>query len=149
MIDKNEMEYFSTGAKLASVRRRWRSIRWTLSLRRYSRYHDYDIGDNDNGDLMISVCNLICNFKISVCNAAWRGGEADNVDLSLAQVGHHQKHRRNHHQNHMIITITNLILHSDMFGRNDFLGEVMLPMSGQLFDDPSSQWFSLQDRVWS
>ena len=36
---------------------------------------------------------------------------------------------------------------SDMFGRNDFLGEVMLPMSGQLFDDPSSQWFSLQDRV--
>ena len=44
----------------------------------------------------------------------------------------------NHHHN---------ISLSDMFGRNDFLGEVMLPMSGQLFDDPSSQWFSLQDRV--
>ena len=40
-----------------------------------------------------------------------------------------------------------IIFLSDMFGRNDFLGEVMLPMSGQLFDDPSSQWFSLQDRV--
>ena len=34
-----------------------------------------------------------------------------------------------------------------MFGRNDFLGEVMLPMAGQMFDDPSSQWYSLQDRV--
>jgi synaptotagmin-like protein len=39
------------------------------------------------------------------------------------------------------------VWHSDMFGRNDFLGEVMLPMSGQLFDDPSSQWFNLQDRT--
>ena len=47
-------------------------------------------------------------------------------------------HHWNHHHN---------ISLSDMFGRNDFLGEVMLPMSGQLFDDPSSQWFSLQDRV--
>ena len=34
-----------------------------------------------------------------------------------------------------------------MFGRNDFLGEVMLPLSGQVFDHPASQWHSLQDRV--
>ena len=46
---------------------------------------------------------------------------------------------RSHHNHNIAL--------SDMFGRNDFLGEVMLPMSGQLFDDPSSQWFSLQDRV--
>ena len=39
------------------------------------------------------------------------------------------------------------VWHSDMFGRNDFLGEVMMPMSGQVFDDPSAKWFSLQDRV--
>ena len=39
------------------------------------------------------------------------------------------------------------VWHSDMFGRNDFLGEVMLPMAGQVFDDPSAKWFSLQDRV--
>ncbi len=28
-----------------------------------------------------------------------------------------------------------------------FLFKVMLPMGGQSFDDPSSKWFSLQDRV--
>merc|ERR1712117_20849 len=39
------------------------------------------------------------------------------------------------------------VWHSDMFGRNDFLGEVMMPMSGQVFDDPSAKWFSLQDRT--
>merc|ERR1712117_922731 len=39
------------------------------------------------------------------------------------------------------------VWHSDMFGRNDFLGEVMMPMSGQIFDDPSAKWFSLQDRT--
>ena len=39
------------------------------------------------------------------------------------------------------------VWHSDMFGRNDFLGEVMMPMTGQVFDDPSSKWYSLQDRV--
>lgn len=39
------------------------------------------------------------------------------------------------------------VWHSDMFGRNDFLGEVMMPMAGQVFDDPSAKWFSLQDRV--
>ena len=39
------------------------------------------------------------------------------------------------------------VWHSDMFGRNDFLGEVMLPLSGQVFDHPASQWHSLQDRT--
>jgi len=39
------------------------------------------------------------------------------------------------------------VWHSDMFGRNDFLGEVMMPMQGQVFDDPSSKWFTLQDRT--
>ena len=39
------------------------------------------------------------------------------------------------------------VWHSDMFGRNDFLGEVMMPMAGQVFDDPSAKWFGLQDRV--
>ena len=39
------------------------------------------------------------------------------------------------------------VWHSDMFGRNDFLGEVMMPMAGQVFDDPSAKWYSLQDRV--
>ena len=28
-----------------------------------------------------------------------------------------------------------------------FSFQVMLPMSGQVFDDPSSKWFTLQDRV--
>ena len=39
------------------------------------------------------------------------------------------------------------VWHSDMFGRNDFLGEVMMPMAGQVFDDPAARWCSLQDRV--
>lgn len=39
------------------------------------------------------------------------------------------------------------VWHSDMFGRNDFLGEVMLPLQGQELDDPSPKWYSLQDRV--
>ena len=39
------------------------------------------------------------------------------------------------------------VWHSDMFGRNDFLGEVMMQMSGQVFDDPSAKWYTLQDRV--
>ena len=41
------------------------------------------------------------------------------------------------------------VWHSDMFGRNDFLGEVMMPMAGQVFDDPSAKWYALQDRVRS
>merc|ERR1712241_341228 len=39
------------------------------------------------------------------------------------------------------------VWHSDMFGRNDFLGEVMMPMAGQVFDDPAARWCSLQDRT--
>ena len=39
------------------------------------------------------------------------------------------------------------VWHSDMFGRNDFLGEVMVPMAGQIYDDPSPKWYGLQDRV--
>merc|ERR1711994_670960 len=39
------------------------------------------------------------------------------------------------------------VWHSDMFGRNDFLGEVMMQMSGQVFDDPSAKRYTLQDRV--
>ena len=38
--------------------------------------------------------------KITVCDAARRGGEADNVDLSLAQVGHHQNHQYHHNHTH-------------------------------------------------
>ena len=41
------------------------------------------------------------------------------------------------------------VWHSDMFGRNDFLGEVMMPMAGQVFDDPSAKLYALQDRVRS
>lgn len=40
------------------------------------------------------------------------------------------------------------VWHSDMFGRNDFLGEVMLPMAGQIANEDSSpKWYSLQERV--
>ena len=39
------------------------------------------------------------------------------------------------------------VWHSDMFGRNDFLGEVMLPLVGQHLDDPTPKWYSLLDRV--
>ena len=39
------------------------------------------------------------------------------------------------------------VWHSDMFGRNDFLGEVMLPINTIPLDDPQPRWFSLQDRV--
>ena len=34
-----------------------------------------------------------------------------------------------------------------MFGRNDFLGEVMLPMTDQQLDDQSPKWYSLSERV--
>ena len=41
------------------------------------------------------------------------------------------------------------VWHSDMFVRNDFLGEVMLPLSAQPLEDPSPRWYSLLDRVSS
>jgi hypothetical protein len=34
-----------------------------------------------------------------------------------------------------------------MFGRNDFLGEVTLPLAGRIFDDPTPHWYQLQERV--
>ena len=39
------------------------------------------------------------------------------------------------------------VWHSDMFGRNDFLGEVMLPINTIPLDDPQPRWYPLQDRV--
>ena len=39
------------------------------------------------------------------------------------------------------------VWHSDMFGRNDFLGEVSVNLQGRLFDNPQSQWYTLQERV--
>lgn len=39
------------------------------------------------------------------------------------------------------------VWHSDMFGRNDFLGEVSVNLQGRLFDNPQSQWYLLQERV--
>ncbi|XP_043203151.1 synaptotagmin-like protein 4 [Amphibalanus amphitrite] len=38
------------------------------------------------------------------------------------------------------------VWHSDMFGRNDFLGELVLPICRTLFDDPSPHWYTLQER---
>ena len=35
-----------------------------------------------------------------------------------------------------------------MFGRNDFLGEVTLPLAGRIFDDPTPHWYQLQERVF-
>lgn len=39
------------------------------------------------------------------------------------------------------------VWHSDMFGRNDFLGEVMMPLEDKVFDDPAPVWYPLQERV--
>lgn len=39
------------------------------------------------------------------------------------------------------------VWHSDMFGRNDFLGEVMMGLQGKLFDNPAPQSYQLQERV--
>ncbi|XP_023215061.1 uncharacterized protein LOC111617926 [Centruroides sculpturatus] len=41
------------------------------------------------------------------------------------------------------------IWHSDMFGRNDFLGEVMLPLGYEVFDNPGLRWYPLQERLES
>lgn len=41
------------------------------------------------------------------------------------------------------------VWHSDMFGRNDFLGEVSVNLQGRVFDNPQSQWYLLQERVSS
>lgn len=39
------------------------------------------------------------------------------------------------------------VWHSDMFGRNDFLGEVTVNLQGRVFDHPQPQWYTLQERV--
>jgi synaptotagmin-like protein len=39
------------------------------------------------------------------------------------------------------------VWHSDMFGRNNFLGEVQLPLENKIFDDPSPKFYPLQERV--
>lgn len=39
------------------------------------------------------------------------------------------------------------VWHSDMFGRNDFLGEVTVNLQGRVFDNPQPQWYLLQERV--
>lgn len=39
------------------------------------------------------------------------------------------------------------VWHSDMFGRNDFLGEVTMPLENFVFDDPTPKWYTLNERV--
>lgn len=39
------------------------------------------------------------------------------------------------------------VWHSDMFGRNDFLGEVMISLQNKVFDNPLPQWYQLEERV--
>ena len=39
------------------------------------------------------------------------------------------------------------VWHSDRFGRNDFLGEVTLPLGRSLFDHADLKWYPLQDKV--
>ncbi|VEN58797.1 unnamed protein product [Callosobruchus maculatus] len=34
-----------------------------------------------------------------------------------------------------------------MFGRNDFLGEVMMTLENKVFDDPTPRWYQLQERT--
>ncbi|KAL1513820.1 hypothetical protein ABEB36_003173 [Hypothenemus hampei] len=39
------------------------------------------------------------------------------------------------------------VWHSDMFGKNDFLGEVMMTLENKVFDDPTPKWYNLQERT--
>ncbi|XP_059052794.1 uncharacterized protein LOC131847279 isoform X1 [Achroia grisella] len=39
------------------------------------------------------------------------------------------------------------VWHADMFGRNDFLGEVTLPLADVVFDDPAPMWHKLHERT--
>ncbi|XP_071532957.1 uncharacterized protein [Panulirus ornatus] len=39
------------------------------------------------------------------------------------------------------------VWHSDMFGRNDFLGEVIISLTDTVFDDVTPRWYPLQDRM--
>ncbi|XP_065217826.1 probable serine/threonine-protein kinase DDB_G0282963 [Planococcus citri] len=38
------------------------------------------------------------------------------------------------------------VWHSDIFGRNDFLGEVIIPLENKVFDDPLPKLYALQER---
>uniref|UniRef100_A0A1B6CS04 Synaptotagmin-like protein 5 n=2 Tax=Clastoptera arizonana TaxID=38151 RepID=A0A1B6CS04_9HEMI len=38
------------------------------------------------------------------------------------------------------------VWHSDMFGRNDFLGEVTMGLENKIFDDPLPKFYTLQER---
>ncbi|XP_066964987.1 uncharacterized protein [Macrobrachium rosenbergii] len=44
-------------------------------------------------------------------------------------------------------TLSVSVWHSDMFGRNDFLGEVIIALAGTVFDDVTPKWYPLQDRT--
>jgi hypothetical protein len=39
------------------------------------------------------------------------------------------------------------VWHSDLFGRNDFLGEVLLPLGHDIFENAGLKWYPLQDKV--
>ena len=39
------------------------------------------------------------------------------------------------------------VWHSDRFGRNDFLGEVMLPLGNDTFESSGLKWYPLQERA--
>ncbi|XP_014370968.2 uncharacterized protein LOC106720730 [Papilio machaon] len=39
------------------------------------------------------------------------------------------------------------VWHADIFGRNDFLGEVTLPLADVVFDDPAPTWYKLHERT--
>ena len=39
------------------------------------------------------------------------------------------------------------VWHSDRFGRNDFLGEVTLPLGHDVFENSGLKWYPLQDKV--
>ena len=39
------------------------------------------------------------------------------------------------------------VWHSDLFGRNDFLGEVTLPLGHGVFENSGLKWYPLQDKV--
>ncbi|GFS31857.1 synaptotagmin-like protein 5 [Trichonephila inaurata madagascariensis] len=47
----------------------------------------------------------------------------------------------------VIRTLWLSVWHSDRFGRNDFLGEVMLPLGSDVIESSGSKWYPLQERV--
>ncbi|GIY66868.1 synaptotagmin-like protein 4 [Caerostris darwini] len=50
--------------------------------------------------------------------------------------------------NELIIrTLWLSVWHSDRFGRNDFLGEVMLPLGNDAIENSGSKWYPLQERL--